>query len=366
MRIAILSLHWPRTLASGVGRKFQRQITAWRELGHEVQFFSHLHLPVDNAPMVVGEYFPYTLKNGPLGLLPSEFSRMRALKDLIAAVREYHPDVIYLRWSMYVYPLQRLFAIAPVVLEINTNDVEEHRLLGLVRSSYNRLTRAITLGGASGIVYATRELSELDVFQSFPKPGVVVSNSIDVDSVPFMPAPGNEHPHLVFIGTPGFAWHGVEKLIPLAQTFPDIVIDVIGYDRIESADVIPDNLILHGYQVGEACDRILARADAAIGTLALHRAGLNEASPLKVRDCVSRGIPIILPFIDTDLDSLQSDLILKIPNDEDNVLSHSTQIHDFLYRMRGKRIPREAVLGRIDSRAKEQQRLDFLASIVQS
>jgi hypothetical protein len=139
--------------------------------------------------MVAGEYFPYTLKSGSLGLLPSEFSRMRALKDLIAAVREYHPDVIYLRWSMYVYPLQRLFAIAPVVLEINTNDVEEHRLLGLVRSSYNRLTRAITLGGASGIVYATRELSELDVFQSFPKPGVVVSNSIDVDSVPFMPAP---------------------------------------------------------------------------------------------------------------------------------------------------------------------------------
>jgi len=366
MRIAILSLHWPRTLASGVGRKFQRQITAWRGLGHEVQFFSHLHLPPDNAPMVAGEYFPYTLKNGPLGLLPSEFSRMRALKDLIAAVREYHPDVIYLRWSMYVYPLQRLFAIAPTVLEINTNDVEEHRLLGLVRSSYNRLTRAITLGGASGIVYATRELSDLDVFQTFHKPGVVVSNSIDVDAVPFMPAPGNEHPHLAFIGTPGSAWHGVEKLVPLAQAYPDIFVDVIGYDHIEGVEQVPSNLLLHGYRVGEACDRILARADAAIGTLALHRAGLNEASPLKVRDCVSRGIPIILPFIDTDLDSLQSDLILRIPNSDDNTRTHAGQIHDFLLNARGRRLARDLIRERIDSRVKETQRLDFLARISQS
>ena len=212
-------------------------------------------------------------------------------------------------------------------------------------------------------MYATQELSRLDIFQSFHKPGIVISNSIDVNSVTFMPAPGNEHPHLAFIGTPGSAWHGVEKLVPLALAYPDIVVDVIGYDHIEGVEQLPSNLILHGYQVGEACDRILAQADAAIGTAALHRAGLNEASPLKVRDCVSRGIPIILPFIDTDLDDLDSDLILKIPNDEDNVLGRSAQIHDFLYRVRGKRIPRELVQARIDSRAKEQQRIDFLAAI---
>jgi len=365
MRIASISLHWPRTLTSGVGKKFQRQLEAWRQMGHEAQFFSHLYLPEDDAQLVAGDYFPYQLKSGALGFAQTEFSRIQALKYLVAAVRAYHPDVIYLRWAMYVYPLQRLFAIAPAVLEINTNDVEEHQLLGFMKSSYNRLTRSITLGGASGIVYATRELSGLDVFKSFQKPGVVISNSIDVSSVPLMPAPKNDHPHLAFIGTPGFVWHGVEKLVPLAQNYPDIVIDVIGYDHIAGLTQIPANLILHGYQVGEACDRILAQADAAIGTLALHKAGLNEASPLKVRDCVSRGIPIILPFIDTDLDNLRSDLILKIPNNEENLRSHAGQIHDFLYRVRGKRIQRQAVQERIDSRVKEKQRLDFFAEISQ-
>ena len=103
------------------------------------------------------------------------------MKKLIGAVRAYQPDVIYLRWAMYVYPLQRLFRyLAPAVVEINTNDVEEHKLLGGIMSTYNLLTRGITLGGASGIVYATHELAEMEDFQRFHKPGLVVSNSIDL------------------------------------------------------------------------------------------------------------------------------------------------------------------------------------------
>jgi hypothetical protein len=290
---------------------------------------------------------------------------MAALKKLIAGVRAYQPDVIYLRWAMYVYPLQRLYRIAPAVVEINTNDVEEHKLLGGIKSTYNRLTRGITLGGASGIVYATQELAEMDVFQSFHKPGLVVSNSIDLSAVAPMPAPRNDHPHLAFIGTPGFAWHGVEKLVELARIYPDIVIDVIGYDHIEGLADLPHNLILHGYRVGAECNHILAQADAAIGTLALHRAGLNEASPLKVRDYASRGIPCILPFRDTDLDDLGSDLILRIPNDQDNIHTHAAEIHDFLLYVQGQRIPRGLVRDRIDNRIKEQQRLNFMASLIQ-
>jgi len=150
----------------------------------------------------------------------------------------------------------------------------------------------------------------------------------------------------------------------LAQTYPDIVIDVIGYDNIEGVPDLPDNLVLHGYRIGAECDRILAQADAAVGTLARHRAGLNEASPLKVRDYASRGIPCILPFRDTDLDSLDSDLILRIPNTEDNVRAQAAEIHDFLLRVQGKRIPRELVRGRIDGRIKEKQRLDFMAGFI--
>ncbi len=363
MRIAYISLHWPRTTTSSVGKKMLRQISAWRTLGHEARLFSHLHPTAEKNLLLDGERFFYSLKSGPFGLIPGELSRIAALKRLAAAVREYQPDVIYLRWAMYVFPLQRLYAIAPAVLEINTNDVEEHKLLGPVKSGYNRLTRSITLGGASGLVYPSQELAEMPVFKSFNKPWVVVGNSIDLETTLSLPAPHNDKPHLAFIGTPGFAWHGVEKLVPLAEQYPDMVIDVIGYDSINGVPHPPANLILHGYLVGEACDRVLAQADAAIGTLALHRAGLNEATPLKVRDCIARGIPCILPYYDSDLADLDNDWILPIPNDETNILSHSRQIHDFVLRSRGRRVPQDLIRDRIDSLAKEKLRLDFMQRI---
>ena len=46
----------------------------------------------------------------------------------------FHPDLIYLRWGMYVFPSHKFFDIAPVVVEINTNDVLQHKVLGQVLS----------------------------------------------------------------------------------------------------------------------------------------------------------------------------------------------------------------------------------------
>lgn len=362
-RIAYVSLHWPRTRTSGVGRKMQQQLESWRQFGEDVQFFSHLHPTDDESSLIEGQRYFYDLRGGGLGFVQTEYSRISALKRLVAGLRTYRPDVIYLRWAMYVYPLQQLFDIAPAAVEINTNDLEEHKHLGPLKSTYNRLTRAITLGGASGIVFPSIELSEMDAFKPFRKPSIVVSNSIDLHSIPVMPAPHNAQPHLAFIGTPGCVWHGVEKLVSLAEAFPDLIVDVIGYDHIDGVSTPPDNMILHGYLVGEACDRILAQADAAVGSLAMHRAGLSEASPLKVRDCIGRGIPCILPYRDTDLDDLDSDLILRIPNSDDNVRSHRQQIYDFVQSVRGRRVPRELIRDRIDSQAKEKRRLDFLKSI---
>ncbi len=42
MRIAYVSLHWPRTVESGVGKKIIQQKSAWQKAGHEVQFFMHM------------------------------------------------------------------------------------------------------------------------------------------------------------------------------------------------------------------------------------------------------------------------------------------------------------------------------------
>jgi hypothetical protein len=97
----------------------------------------------------------------------------------------------------------------------------------------------------------------------------------------------------------------------------------------------------------------------------LHRVGLHEASPLKSRECLAFGLPLILAYKDTDLDVDDLDFLLRIPNTEDNIQTHGQLIRDFAYRMRGKRVERHLIM-QIDQGTKEAERLDFFKEIRRS
>jgi hypothetical protein len=73
---------------------------------------------------------------------------------------------------------------------------------------------------------------------------------------------------------------------------------------------------------------------------------------------------MILPYLDTDLDDLDCDFLLKIPNKEDNIQTHGEAIHAFAHRMRGVRADRSMLEPRIDSMHKEQKRLKFFEQIL--
>ncbi len=366
MRIAYVTLHWPRLVASSTGMKIIRHLRDWRNAGHEVRFFSHMHPAPPSAELVEGDRFIYEQQSGLTGRIITEFSRIRAVRQLVRALRDFHPDLIYLRWSMYVFPVHRLTSIAPLIIEVNTNDIEEHRLLGFLPDVYNRLTRGLLFGRAAGNVFATHEMAELPIFKKFRKPGIVVTNSLDLKNTPYYPAPANTPPRLLFIGTPGMPWHGEEKLVWLAEKYPDILIDFVGIDHVESSAALPANILLHGFLSGSAYEAVLARADAAIGTLSLHKKGMDEAATFKVRDCAARGIPCVLPHVDTDLSGLDSEFFLQIPNRGNNIETHGQAIHDFVFAMRGRRVPRDLIFNRIDSSIKEAERLSFFQKFSRS
>jgi hypothetical protein len=366
MRIAYVSLHWPRTIHSGVGKKIAAQIGAWRAAGNEVTLFLHSHTIENANDFLPGVIELYERKSGFVGKILTEFSRNKALASLIAKIKTYRPDIIYLRFNVFAYPLQRLFHIAPVIIEAVTNDVQQHETLGKFYALYNRLTRRINLERCSGIVSISHELAALPAFADYHKPTIVMGDGVDLSKYPVIPAPKNQQPHLVFIGSPGNAWHGVEKLAPLAKLYPDLVIDVIGYGHIEGLQNPPVNIVLHGYLKGEAYQQVLATADAAISSLALHSIGMQESSPLKTRECVAMGIPIILPYRDTDLELFNHPCILRIPNTPDNVQAHADEIYQFVCSVMGKRLDDPQIRDSIDSKNKESQRLDFFHKIVEA
>jgi glycosyltransferase involved in cell wall biosynthesis len=359
MRISSINLHWPRTKDSGVGKKLDQQIRLWQAGGHEACLFMHTSRYAPRSALIPAEVIPYDSA----GKLGTELNRARAARGLVASVRKYQPDVIYLRLAMYVYPVHQLTDIAPVVGEINTNDIQQHKELGTVLSLYNRLTRGILLKRVSGLVSVSEELARDASYSAYHKPMRVISNGIDLSAFPPLDAPNNKTPRLVFIGTPGYSWHGVDKLVELARTFPDLHIDIVGYDQLPEFEPLPSNLTLHGYLGAESYRKVMAGCDLAISTLALYRKGMEEACPLKTRECLAYGLPMVLPYVDTDLKDLEADFLLKIPNKEDNIQTHGQAIHDFAYRMRGRRVKRNLIAS-IDQVAKEAERIRFFEEIM--
>jgi hypothetical protein len=310
--------------------------------------------------LIEGDYFFYKIS----GKLKTEINRIAAVKPMIEAIRRFHPDVIYLRYGIYVYPAHHLMGIGPVVEEINTNDLTQHEGLGGIYSLYNRFTREIFLRRVHGLVTVSRELAVSPAFAPYHKPTRVIANACRLDDFPQLPAPSNKIPRLVFIGNPGYLWHGVDKLIDLACRVPDVHIDIVGYDQLPGFDPLPDNLTLHGYLSTREYQQVLANADVAVSSLALHRVQLEEASPLKSRECLAFGLPLVVAYADTDLDNTACDFLLKIPNKEDNIQTHAQSIRDFAYRMRGRRADREFLRKYIDADQKEAMRLSFFEELL--
>jgi hypothetical protein len=361
VRIAYVSLHWPRTRKNGVGKKIQSQITAWKRMGHDARLFMHTEGYEPRSDLIEAECVFYTTD----GKFRTELNRIAAMRQVVQAIREYHPDVIYLRYGTYVYPAHLLMDIAPVVEEINTNDLTQHEELAGIYNLYNRLTRGIFLRRVRGLVTVSHELALSPAFRIYRRPTSVIANGVDLADFPQLAAPSNEIPRIVFMGNPGYLWHGVDKLVHLAKLVPDLYLDIIGYDELSGFGPLPTNITLHGYLTLQEYQNVLASADVAISSLALHRIQLEEASPLKSRECLAFGLPLVIAYVDTDLDDMQNDFVLKIPNKQDNIHTHFNEIRDFAYRMRGLRAERQKIV-KLDLMNKEMKRIAFFEEILKA
>ncbi|MBM3182111.1 MAG: glycosyltransferase family 4 protein [Chloroflexi bacterium] len=359
MRIAYVTVHVaPEIMQGGVGKKIRTQISIWRGLGHEVTLFS---LTPAEIPFPEERQFVFNAKTN---LLKRESNRALGLMRMLDAIREYKPNVIYLRFGLYSYPLHRLFKIAPVVLETNSDDRQEYQKRGAFFHWMNRLTRNLTFGSASGIITPSHELVNV-LLPKRNKPFRVISNGIDLTQAETLPPTNNKQPVITMVCSPGMKWHGVDKLMKFAEKTPDVFVNLVGYSEKDLDMPAPTNVKLHGFLDKQGVRDVLAQTDAALGTLALHRNQMEEASVLKVREALAYGIPVVIAFHDTDLHDVELETILRIPNTEENVAENAERIRKFAYDMIGKRVDINSVALYLDQRKKEETRLEFFNQLVQ-
>jgi hypothetical protein len=351
MRIAYFG-HVYGASHSGVFQKIAGQTERWRAGGNIVRVFVATRDDPDEwrtrfEGSLVRRY------DGPL-------SRLRAMLALVDGVRRFRPDVVYLRWDLFYPPMLAFPRRAPLVIEVNTDDLIEYAMGRRIRAIYNARTRSLLMRRARALVFVTDELSRRESFRGFPGRHCVITNGIDLEAYPLLPPPANERPRLVFVGSSGQPWQGFDKVATLARLRPGWDFDVVGMDS-DGADS-PANVASHGPLDRAGVLGVLARADVAIGTLALHRKGMSEASPLKVREYLAVGLPVLNGYVDPDADRL-GERVLRIANTESNVADEIDRIDAFVERSRGTRVDRSSI-AHIDTSAKERERLTLFAELL--
>ena len=344
------------TLAeSGVTRKLEAQTAVWREAGHDARL--HILVPARGAART--RLLEFEASGASVVTFASAARRVAATRELARRVRREAPDVVHLRYDIFVPPVPLVLRDAPLVVDVNTDVLAEFRHRRTVARAYNAAHFRLVSARARGVVVVTRALRE--AWASTGKPCIVVSNGYDLRTVRVLPAPANERPRFVFLGEPS-PWQGADKLVALARLLPDMDFDIVGYRSDQLLDA-PGNVTFHGVLTRKEFEPILARADVAIGTLALHRKGMNEVPPLKVREYLAYGLPCVVAYDDTDFPR-PVPFFLRLPNVENNVdAAAAGRVREFVTSWQGRRVPRDAI-AHLDIRVKEAQRLAFMERLV--
>jgi glycosyltransferase involved in cell wall biosynthesis len=360
MKIAYLIQMADVATENGISKKILGQLRAWSAHGHDCRWFS---LTTTSAiwPPLAGLPHEILLRGNAL-------RRLGRSRELCGVIHEWGPDIIYFRYAYHSPGLPSLFRTIPAVAELNSDDTREYALtLGPIKNIYHLATRRRVLRRIAGFCPVTFELASL--LSSFGAPIKTIGNGIPLsDFVPLPPAQARTAPpRLIFIGTEGSPWHGLERLAELADLFPGWSIDVIGISaeawvKQTNGLVIPPNVTLHGRLNHADYMPLLREATAAVGSLALYKNGMHEACPLKVREYLALGLPVIGASADTDIPD-NAEYYLRLPNHSGPLGPQREVIASFVDRWRERRVPRSAVT-HLDASKKEEQRLAFMARVL--
>ncbi len=351
---------------NGVVKKVESQTSYWKKMGHTVKIIS---LRSKNLESILDDATIISEQNSNNNSLQNTIQQIKNYHSLNLLLAEHEPDIIYMRYLKYYPGMTSVLKKYTYIVEINSDEVEEAKHGSRARYTYNMLTRNFLLGNASGFVFVSKELMKNINYDKFKKPNVVIGNGYDFERDISMKKEFNKEVSLIFIGSPGQSWHGIDKILFLATSLPEHKFHIVGpsLEEMEKiAEVLPSNLKVYGYLSQDEANELVAKCDIGISTLALHRKKMNEASPLKSRQYLAQGLPVIIGYEDTDLQK-EVPFVLNIGNYENNVRDSIDNIRNFIQQaiqLKPIAIAEEAKKI-LSYEEKEKVRMNFFQSIIE-
>lgn len=341
---------------SGVIQKVKQQALQWNKEGHMVYFVSPKTMSIYDIDFNI--IFQEKSLHFNLGRIGTAIKLLYNSYQAPKLFEQIEFDLIYMRYRLYMPFINNIFKKNSTIMEINSDDTTEYQLHSQLTSFYNNYTRHMTLKHINAFVSVSHELK--NKFDYLNKPIEVIANGIDTTKYQEEKVKKNPTPILVFIGTPDQPWHGLEKVLKLAEHFPTYQFYIIGTTGDHT-----NNVRYFGYLSNEEATKIISQCDVGIGTLSLYKKGLTEASPLKTRQYLACGLPIIYAYNDTDIPS-HTNFGLQLTN-EDNNLNYQkidnfieNVFNNFKIKQEAKTFAEEV----LNYKKKERVRLDFFKKVL--
>ncbi len=196
-------------------------------------------------------------------------------------------------------------------------------------STDESLFGAEVLSYALGGVCVTHEIANYEVSRLNGYSTFVLPNGIDsVSKVIKTPEWNRRDLKVVMIIGSFSPWHGIERVVRSIEHIQKVGIhvelDIIGLNDISLFEVQDCDFFkvkFLGIKSDEEIENLMSNYHIAFGSLGLHRIGLHEACPLKVREYWSCGLPVILSFQDTACieHPEMSEWIVQLASDESPV-----------------------------------------------
>ena len=263
----------------GITKKIYNQVYEWQKNGADVKCLWHY-------------------KNASTDLSKGEinYSRFAIPKNTLKLIKDFKPDLIYFRYSSLNFLLLYLLVFYRSIFEINGIAHTEKKPKSF--TSYIQHIKNFIHYLSFKIIkqlspFAISPTEELKLKLSLNK-CEIIPNSINTDKYTAIKKQYLDRQlELFFMGTNDYSWFGIHYIEELARLIPEYKFNVIG-----SSGSNTRNLFFHGYLTRVKYLEILKKCSICIGTLALHERGLQESRPLKVREYIAYGYPIIVNYKD--------------------------------------------------------------------
>ncbi len=168
-----------------------------------------------------------------------------------------------------------------------------------------------------GLTAISDDLKEYEVKRvGFKGEAVRFSNGINPERfTSYKPPLLDREFNLIMVSSSFAAWHGLDRLVESLATYTSADIQIhlyvvgnvtqehqVMFQKLDSNQSVTYHL--EGKLYGNELDRVFQKAHMACDSLAMFRLNMHEASTLKSKEYIARGIPFIYSAPDHDLSSL--------------------------------------------------------------